>query len=275
MKIVKKEVLAEVADTRILKLEVRAPDIAKAAQAGQFVVLMVKEVGERFPLTVVDKDPLTGTITLIVQEIGLTTKLLGKLKEKESLFALAGPLGHPSEIKDYGNVILLGGGVGIAEVYPVAKALKSAGNKITTILGARTKELLILKDELKSISERIYITTDDGSLGEKGVVIQPLQKALEERSYDFIYTVGPIVMMREVSKLTKEYNIKTTCSLNALMVDATGMCGSCRVSVDGQIKFACVDGPDFDAHKLDWNEIAKRSKIYLDKENHICRLSEL
>ncbi len=269
MKIISKEKLAETPDTRITKIEVSAPEIAKKVKPGQFVVLMVSQEGERIPLTVVGSDKNKGTITLIFQEVGLTTKLLGKLDVGDSLYALAGPLGHATEIKKYGRVILVGGGVGIAEIYPVAQALKEAGNYITTILGARTKELLILEDELRKVSDQLHITTDDGSCGKKGFVTDILQ---EMSNYELIYAVGPIPMMRKVSLVTKARNIKTLVSLNALMVDATGMCGCCRISVGGETKFSCVDGPEFDAHLVDWEELAKRNQIYIDKEKHICNL---
>jgi ferredoxin--NADP+ reductase len=279
MKIVKKEILTEILGVKITKLEVLSPDIAKKAKPGQFVTLMVSEEGERIPLTVVDKDKNKGTISLIFQEVGLTTKLLGKLSAGDSLYALVGPLGHPTEIKNYGKVVLAGGGVGIAEIYPVGKALKEAGNYLTTILGVRTKELLILEKELKEISDDFYITTDDGSYGKKGFVTNILQEILNHEprtmNYELIYAVGPIPMMRRVSLVTKSSGIKTVVSLNALMVDATGMCGCCRVSVGGKTQFSCIDGPEFDAQQVDWQELEKRNRIYEDKEKHICELYHL
>lgn len=277
MKILQKEVLADADGIKVTKMELSAAQIAKKAFAGQFVVVMVSEEGERIPLTIAQRDPVRGTITLIFQEVGLTTKLLGKLNVGDSIYALAGPLGHATEIKNYGNVIVIGGGVGIAEVFPVAKALKGAGNNITTIVGARNKELLILEKELKALSEKLYITTDDGSYGERGLVTDILKELLEstQLSYDVIYTVGPIPMMAKVCQLTKVKNIKTIVSLNALMVDATGMCGCCRVTVGGNVKFSCVDGPEFDGHSVDWDELGKRSNIYVDSEQHICRLKNL
>jgi len=275
MKIIHKEKLAETPDIRIVKLEVSAPQIAKKVKPGQFVVLMVSEEGERIPLTIVDKDKNKGTITLIFQEVGLTTKLLGKLDVGDSLYTLVGPLGHPTQIENYGRVILVGGGVGIAEIYPVAKALKDEGNHITTILGARTKELLIQEEGLKSISDEIYVATDDGSYGKKGFTTNILEELLAKEKYALVYAVGPIPMMRKVSLITKMPNTKTIVSLNALMVDATGMCGCCRVSVGGETKFSCVDGPEFDAHLVDWDELEKRTKVYLDKERHICNFYNL
>lgn len=289
MKIINKEILAETQDAKITKLEVLAPDIVLKAKPGQFVVLMVSEEGERIPLTVVDKDkdkPRSslksnialkegrgkGTITLVFQEVGLTTKLLGRLDVDDSLYALVGPLGHATEIKNYGKVILIGGGVGIAEIYPVARALKEAGNQITTILGARTQELLILEKELKGVSDAFYVTTDDGSYGRKGFTTDVLAELLIKNKYDLVYAVGPIPMMKKVSLVTQDFNVKTIVSLNALMVDATGMCGCCRVHIAGETKFSCVDGPEFDAHSVDWEELEKRNRIYIDKEKHICNL---
>jgi ferredoxin--NADP+ reductase len=272
MKITHKEILGEIPDTKIIRLDILSPDIARKAQPGQFVVLMVCEEGERIPLTLVDKDIDKGTITLIFQELGLTTKLLGKLNKGDSLYALVGPLGHPTEIKDYGKTILIGGGVGIAELYPVAKALKGQGNFLATIIGARTKELLILEEELKNISDAFYVTTDDGSYGRKGFTTEILAELIKKDRYNLVYAVGPIPMMKKVSFITKDSNIKTIVSLNALMVDATGMCGCCRVNVKGQTKFSCVDGPEFDAYLVDWEELEKRNKIYADKEKHICNL---
>ena len=275
MKIVKKVVLAKTHDTRVTKVELEAPLIANKAKAGQFVVLMAEEAGERIPLTVVATDKGKGIITLIFQEVGLTTKLLGKLNVGDALYAVVGPMGHSTEIKNYGKVIVVGGGVGIAEIYPVAKAFKNAGNHVTTIIGARTKALLILEDELKRVSDQLHITTDDGSYGKKGFVTDILKGLLAKDKYGLIYAVGPIPMMEKVSSVTKDVKIKTLVSLNALMVDASGMCGCCRVSIKGEAKFSCVDGPEFDGHLVDWKELEKRNKIYEEKEKHICRLYKL
>jgi ferredoxin/flavodoxin---NADP+ reductase len=272
MKIISKEVLGDSQGSRIVRLEVSAPQIAQKAQPGQFIALMVKEEGERIPLTIVDKDLKKGTINLILQEAGLTTKLLGKVSVGDPLYSLVGPLGHPTEVKHFGRVILVGGGVGIAEIYPVAIAWKKAGNHVTTILGARTKELLILEKELKDTSSEFYVATDDGSYARKGFNADILQELLQKNKYDLVYAVGPIPMMRKIASITQPAGIRTLVSLNALMVDATGMCGCCRVSVAGQTKFSCVDGPDFDAHQVDWDELVKRNKIYLEQEKHICNL---
>jgi len=279
MKILEKKILADVSGSKIVQIKVAAENIAKKAKAGQFIVLMVSEEGERIPLTIADIDHLKTTLTIIFQEAGLTTRLLGKLEVGDSLYALAGPLGHPTEINKYGKVIIVGGGVGIAEIYPVAKAFKEAGNEVTTILGARTKDLLILEEELKKISDSFYITTDDGSYGKKGFVTDILKElltsTLSAKRYTLVYAVGPIPMMCKVADTSQSFKVKTLVSLNALMVDATGMCGCCRVSVGGKIRFSCVDGPEFDAHLVDWDELIKRNKIYSEKEQHICRLNNL
>lgn len=272
MKIIKKDSLTQGSEAKIIRLEIASSNIAKKALAGQFIVLMVNKEGERIPLTIVDRDVACGTITLIFQEAGLTTRLLGKLNTGDSLYALVGPLGHATEIKNYGKVVLIGGGVGIAEIYPVARALKEVGNNITTILGARTKELLIFEKELKGVSDEIHITTDDGSYGRKGFVTDVLVEILKKDKYDFVYAVGPIPMMKKVTEVTAPLHVKTVVSLNALMVDGTGMCGCCRVTVGGETKFSCVDGPEFDGHLVDWQELIKRNKIYDTQEKHICKL---
>jgi len=275
MKILNKNVLIDQAGTRLVRIGVLAPEIARKAKAGQFIMLMVSENGERVPLTVVETDTAAGSISLIFQEAGLTTKLLGRLREGESLYALVGPLGHPTEIKKYGKVILVGGGVGIAEIYPVAKALKKTGNHITTVLGSRTKSLLILEDELKNTSDEFYVATDDGSRGRKGFTTDILEELLGKGKYDLVYSVGPIPMMKWTAAVTKKFNARTLVSLNALMVDGTGMCGCCRVCVGGRTYFSCVDGPEFDASLVDWDELIKRNKIYDRKEKHICNLNKL
>jgi ferredoxin--NADP+ reductase len=279
MKIIAKKILCDSKEARVGEIDALAPEIAQKAKAGQFVVLMVNSKGERIPLTIVDKDPAKGSIKLIFQEAGLTTKLLGKLNVGDSLYAIVGPLGHATEIKNYGNVILVGGGVGIAEIYPVAKAMKEAGNNVTTIMGARSKDLLILENELKDTSDELHVITDDGSSGKKGFVTDVLNEVLSgprpPAPGPLVYAVGPIPMMKAVSKATKDLKIKTLVSLNALMVDATGMCGCCRVTVSGRMMFSCVDGPEFDAHEVDWDELVKRNRIYADKEKHICRLNNI
>jgi ferredoxin--NADP+ reductase len=272
MRIIKKDILTETADTRVVRFEVEAADISRKARPGQFVVLMACPEGERIPLTVVDTDKTKGTITIIFQEVGLTTRLLGELEPGDSLYALVGPLGHATEMKKYGTVIVVGGGVGIAEIYPVAKGFKEAGNRVVSILGARTKDLLILEKEMRSVSDACPVTTDDGSLGKKGFVTAVLQEELGAQAADLVYAVGPIPMMRKVAEVSAGFGVRTIVSLNALMVDGTGMCGCCRVTVAGATKFTCVDGPEFDAAEVDWQELAKRNQIYAEQEKHICRL---
>jgi len=275
MKIISKDILNEYGGMRIVRIVIDAPHIAKKAQAGQFVVLMTSEEGERVPLTVVETGFEKGTIVLIFQEAGLTTKLLGQLNTGDSLYSLVGPLGHATEIKNYGKAIIVGGGVGIAEIYPVAKALKQAGNNVTTILGARTKDILILENELKETSDELLIATDDGSYGKKGFTTDVLGELLAKDKYDLVYSVGPIPMMKNTAKTTQASGVKTMVSLNALMVDGTGMCGCCRVTVGGKTQFSCIDGPEFDAQLVDWDELTKRNAIYEEKEKHICRLNDL
>ena len=275
IEIVEKKTLVDSLGVKITQLKVVAPLIAKKAKPGQFIVVMVVEEGERIPLTVVEKDIEAGTITLIIQEVGLTTKLLGKLDKGKSIYAIVGPLGHNTEIKKYGKVILIGGGVGIAEIYPAAVELKAAGNNLTTILGSRTKDLLILEDELKAASDQLFIATDDGSYGQKGFTTTVLKELIEKEKYDLIYAVGPVPMMKNVFLTAKDSGTKILVSLNSLMIDATGMCGGCRVTIGGKAKFTCVDGPEFDASLVDWDELIKRSKVYQDKEKHICTLYKL
>ena len=272
MKILNKQIINDVAGVKITQLDILAPDIAAKACAGQFVMIMATEKGERIPLTLVNTDKAKGMVSLIFQEAGFTTQSLGKLNPGDSLYSLVGPLGHPTEIKKYGKIILVGGGVGIAEILPVARALKQAGNQITTILGSRNKDLLILEAELKGASDDIYIMTDDGSYGKKGFTTEMLKELLSKDKYDLIYAVGPIPMMKRVAAVSQNYQTKTLVSLNALMVDATGMCGCCRVTVSGEVKFSCVDGPDFDGQGVDWDELEKRNKVYSLQEKHICNL---
>lgn len=272
MKIISKEVLADGNGARIIKLVIDSPKISRKARPGEFVVAIPVEKGERIPLTIVEADSKAGSITLIFQEAGLSTKILGGFRPGDNLFALAGPLGRATEIKNYGRIILVGGGVGIAEVYPVAKGLKEAGNDLTVIIGAKSKGLLILEKELKGLTPRIYTLTDDGSSGRKGFTTDLLEELLKEGGYDLVYSVGPIPMMEKVAGICRSFDTRGIVSLNALMVDATGMCGCCRVTVAGRVKFSCVDGPEFEADKIDWDELRKRNSMYLDKEKHICKL---
>jgi ferredoxin--NADP+ reductase len=273
MRILSKKILSDFQGVRVISMEVFAPKIAFKARPGQFIALMVNKEGERIPLTIVGSNK--DSVRIIFQEAGFTTKLLGRLNAGDSLYAIVGPLGHATEIKLFGKVILIGGGVGIAEIYPVAKALKEAGNHVSCVLGARTKEFLVLEDELKETSNQLYITTDDGSYGRKGFTTDTLKELLEKDKYDLVYSVGPIPMMKMAADVAKGFNIKAIVSLNALMLDATGMCGCCRVTVAGKTKFSCIDGPEFEAEKIDWEELTQRNSIYQDKEKHICSLNKL
>lgn len=276
MKILSKNPLCQLSETRIIRLEISSPDISRKARPGQFIVLMAAPEGERIPLTIVERNEKQGSVSLIYQELGFSTRLLSRLNPGDSLFAFVGPLGHATEIKNFGRVVLVGGGVGIAEIYPVAKALKKAGNHVATILGARTKDLLILERELKSVSDEFFVTTDDGSYGKKGFTTDVLKELLNNPASrpNLVYAVGPIPMMRKVSDVTKNFNVKTMVSLNALMVDATGMCGGCRVTVGNESKFTCVDGPEFDGHLVDWDELIKRNRVYEEQEKHLCLLTQ-
>ena len=243
--------------------EIAAPRIAGKGKPGQFVILRLYEEGERIPLTIADADPEKGTITVISQRVGKSTAYLEDMPASEEILDLVGPLGHPTAIKKYGNVLCVGGGIGIAPIHPIARGMREAGNHVTSILGARTKDLLILEDYMRRVSDSVYICTDDGSYGRKGFVTDVLKELVNEgKQYDLVVAIGPIPMMNAVTKLTKEINIPTIVSLNSIMVDGTGMCGACRVSVDGKTKFTCVDGPEFDGHKVDFEELLYRLKIF-------------
>ncbi|RLC76715.1 MAG: sulfide/dihydroorotate dehydrogenase-like FAD/NAD-binding protein [Chloroflexi bacterium] len=257
------------------EFKVYAPRVARKAKAGQFVIVRAKETGERIPLTIADYDPQEGWITLVFQEVGKTTKLLGTFKEGDRLASVTGPLGNPTEIKHYGTVVCVGGGVGIAPVYPIARALKEAGNYIISIIGARNKELLIWEDKIRSVSDEVIVCTDDGSYGRKALVTQPLKELLESgRHVDIIWAIGPAIMMKFCSLTTKPFGVKTIVSLNPIMVDGTGMCGACRVEVGGETKFTCVDGPEFDGHLVDWDLLMARQRLYLEQEKQALELFE-
>jgi NAD(P)H-flavin reductase len=244
-----------------------APAVAQKARAGQFVVVRIDEKGERIPLTIADYDEKEGTVTIVFMEVGATTARLARLKANDSIADFVGPLGVPAEIEEFGTVACVAGGVGAAVVAPIARTLKKAGNKIITILGTRSKELLFWEDVLKASSDEMIVTTDDGSYGRKGVVTEPLKELLESgQKIDRVVAIGPVVMMKFCALTTLPFKVKTIVSLNPIMVDGTGMCGCCRVSVDGETKFACVDGPDFDGHKVDWDLVAARQRIYLGEE---------
>jgi ferredoxin--NADP+ reductase len=248
-------------------LVISAPDVARKAKAGQFVIIRVDEEGERIPLTIADYDRAKGTITLIFQEVGKTTMHLGLLNVGDALASFTGPLGLPTEIENYGRVICVGGGVGIAPIYPIARDLKEAGNYVISIIGARNQGLLFWEDKVRAISDEIIVTTDDGSYGRKALVTEPLKEILEERQdVARVWGIGPAIMMKFVSLTTQPFGVKTIVSLNSIMVDGTGMCGACRVEVGGRTQFVCVDGPEFDGHEVDWNLLLERQRIYLEEE---------
>lgn len=263
-RIVSKQTLAE---GTVIRMKVHAPLIAKKAKPGQFIILRVDERGERIPLTMAGTNSEEGTIDIIFQVVGKTTALLSTKKEGEYILDVVGPLGRPTHIEKVGNVICVGGGTGIAVLYPITKAYKEAGNYVISIIGARTKNLLILEEEMRMISDELYVTTDDGSYGEKGFVTDVLKRILEGgREIGLAIGIGPVPMMKHLCNLTKNYNLKTIVSLNSIMVDGTGMCGACRVTVGGKTKFTCVDGPEFDGHEVDFLELEKRLLAYVEEE---------
>jgi ferredoxin--NADP+ reductase len=251
----------------IIRFDIDAPKIAKKIKAGQFVIIRVNETGERIPLTVADKDDFAGIITIIFQIVGKTTALMRSLNEGDFIRDVVGPLGNPAEVEKLGTVIMVGGGTGVAILHHVAKAFKEAGNYVIGIMGAKEKEMLIMENEMTAICDELVITTDDGSYGERGFVTMPLEKYLNER-YDIrlAYAIGPIVMMKNVIRLTKKFNIPTMVSLNPIMIDGTGMCGGCRVRVNNEVRFCCVDGPDFNGFHVDFDELEKRNSMYLQEE---------
>ncbi len=262
-RIVRRENLS---DTIVL-YEIEAPLIVRNAKAGQFIMVRPFATSERIPLTISDMDHERGTISIIVQVVGRTTKELGKLQEGDCVRDLVGPLGHPSEIKGYGTAVCIGGGVGIAFLRPIVKALCEAGNKVVSILGAREKSLVILEKEMSELSDEIHISTDDGSYGKKGLVTDVLNEMIAAGTkIDVVFAIGPMPMMRAVAEATRPHGIKTIVSLDPIMIDGTGMCGGCRVTVGGESKFTCVDGPDFDAHLVDWDELRARKAAYFEQE---------
>jgi ferredoxin--NADP+ reductase len=258
----------------IKQLQILAPDIARKAKAGQFVVLVIDEESERIPLTLADWDDIKGTINLIFQEVGFTTRHLGELKIGDKIAHILGPLGKPLEPERADMVVCIGGGVGIAEVLPVTKEFKKMGNKVTGIIGSRNKDLLILQQQMSQICDELYITTDDGSYGQKGLVTDVLKDILTTSSQQpltLVYTIGPLKMMKAVCELTRLYKIKTKVCVNPIMVDATGMCGSCRLTVGGKTVFGCVDGPEFDGHQVDFDELEKRVNLFREQERQILK----
>lgn len=261
--IIKKECL----NTTVTRMEIMAPDIAAKAQPGQFVILRVNTDGERIPLTIADYDRIKGTITIIFQIVGATTAVLNTLDTGDQLTDLVGPLGNPTALADLKRVIVIGGGVGSAIAYPIAKKLHELKRNVTTILGFRTSELVILQSEFTQVSSASYLMTDDGTAGTKGLVTAKLTELLaQDAGYDEVIAIGPLIMMKYVALTTKKYGIRTIVSMNPIMIDGTGMCGGCRLTVGGKVKFACVDGPDFDGHEVDFDEAIKRSAFYRDFE---------
>jgi ferredoxin--NADP+ reductase len=263
------------ATTTLLRLQ--APGIAKKALPGQFVMVHIGEMGERIPLTIEDYDREAGTIQIVFQKVGATTMLLGALKQGDSITDIAGPLGAPTPLDGYKKVAVVGGGVGCAIAYPQAKYLHAAGTTVDLIAGFRSRDIVILEDEMKAACDQLLLATDDGSYGQQGFVTTILQAQIEVGAgYDHVIAIGPVPMMRAVCKVTKQFNIPTTVSLNPIMIDGTGMCGGCRVTVGGEVKFACVDGPDFDGHQVDFDELMRRNGTFREKEaasrDHVCRL---
>ncbi len=262
-KIVKKKL---VRSPDVFYYQVEAPLISRKAQPGQFVIIRINKKGERIPLSLADINPEEGTISLIVMAVGKTTNEMSLLEAGEEILDLCGPLGQPTHIDKLGRVILVGGGFGAAPLYPIARAFKEAGNNVTTIMGARSSDLLIYEDEMERVSDRLLITTDDGSKGIKGLVTGALEYELEHKGADLVMAVGPAIMMKFVCETTRPFGVKTVVSLNPIMVDGTGMCGGCRVSVGGKTRFACTDGPEFDGHEVDWDILMSRQKSYIDEE---------
>ncbi len=251
----------------VVRMDILAPEIARKRKAGQFVILKVNEQGERIPLTIVDSDGEEGTITIIFQIVGKTTALMAAMTVGEDIQDVQGPLGNPTEIENLGHVVCIGGGVGVGVIYPITKALKEAGNRVTSIIGARNQSLIILEEEMKAASNELIVTTDDGSYGVHGFVSNVLQKIIDGgEKIDRVYAIGPVPMMKVIANLTRPYGIKTIVSLNAIMVDATGMCGACRVAVGGKTKFTCVDGPEFDGHQVDFDLLTSRLRMYCEQE---------
>jgi len=261
-KIVEKELLSE----NVVKLVVEAPLVSRKQRPGQFVIVRTGEKGERIPLTIADADPERGTITLIIQKVGTSSHKITSLNPGESLSDVSGPLGRPTHVERLGTVLACGGGVGIAPLYPIARAFKQAGNRLIAVLGARNRELLILEKEMAAFADETIVMTDDGSYGNKGVITVGIEEVLKREPVHLAVAIGPAVMMKFAALLTKRYNVPTIASLNTIMVDGTGMCGACRVSVGGKTRFVCVDGPEFDAHQIDFDEMIKRLNTYRAEE---------
>lgn len=276
-KILKKEVLSDV--TKLMDIE--APHVARKARAGQFIIVRIDEQGERIPLTIADYNRDAGLITIIFQEVGKSTMQLGKLEPGDTVASFAGPLGHPTEIENYGTVVCVGGGVGVAPIYPIAKALHEAGNSVISIIGARNKSLLFWEEKMRAVSSELIVCTDDGSHGRKSLVTEPLTEILKDpgRKVAHVWAIGPAIMMKFVAAATKPFAVPTTVSLNTIMIDGTGMCGGCRVLLEDGARFVCVDGPEFNGHKVDWDNLLSRLQFYREEEraaveryDHKCKL---
>ncbi len=262
-RIVYKEQLSD----SVVRMDLEAPEIARKRRPGQFLVLKVNERGERIPLTIVDSDGEKGTVTIIYQIVGKTTALMSELAVGDEIQDVQGPLGNPTEIENYGHVVCIGGGVGVGVIYPITRALKDAGNRVTSIIGARNRSLIILEEEMRAASHELIVATDDGSYGVHGFVSNVLQGIIDGgEKIDRVFAIGPVPMMKVIANLTRPYGIKTIVSLNAIMVDATGMCGACRVAVGGKTKFTCVDGPEFDGHEVDFDLLTSRLRMYCEQE---------
>ncbi|MDD4724964.1 MAG: sulfide/dihydroorotate dehydrogenase-like FAD/NAD-binding protein [Fermentimonas sp.] len=257
-KIVAKEYLSE----RVVRFEVEAPLIARSRKAGHFVIVRVGKKGERVPYTIASADTKKGIITLVVQRVGKSSEKLCSLEAGEYITDMVGPLGKATHIENFGTVVCAGGGVGVAPMLPIIEAMKNAGNRVISVLAARTKDLIILEEQVRENSDEVIIMTDDGTYGEKGLVTDGVEKVIQREKVDLCVTIGPAIMMKFVAKLTEKYDVPTVASLNTIMVDGTGMCGACRVTVDGKTKFVCIDGPEFDAHKVDFDEMLMRLKAY-------------
>ena len=275
-KILKKQALSDL----VTLLEVSAPQVTRKAKAGQFVIVRAREESERIPLTIADFDRAAESVTLVIQQVGKSTMQMCRMNAGDEFATVAGPLGHPTEIENYGTVVCIGGGVGIAPVYPIARALKEAGNHVISIIGARNQSLLFWEDKMRAVSDELIVCTDDGSYKRKALVTEPLKELLEaHKDISHIWAIGPAIMMKFVAATTKPYNVPTTVSLNTIMIDGTGMCGGCRVLTTDGAQFVCVDGPEFDAHKVDWDVMMQRMQFYRAEEQlaveqwkHQCNL---
>lgn len=256
----------------IFEMTVENRRLAQKARPGEFVIVMIDEKGERIPLTIADFDAEKGTVTMVVMAVGTSTRKMAKLKPGESLHAMIGPLGQPSEVENFGTVVMVAGGVGTAPIYPIARALRAAGNRVISIQGSRNKDLLFWVDKLGSVSDEHIVMTDDGSFGRKGLVTEPLKELLEQGSVGAVWTIGPAIMMKFCAETCRPFGVKTIASLNSVMIDGTGMCGGCRVRVGGETKFTCVDGPEFDALAVDWKLLLSRQKTYCEQEK--CSLAK-